>query len=278
VQLGVYTARQGESSGLESAATLDAYIGRTGHHPAILHDYRNITDPLLTDAEIANVKAHATTPMITWQLYRSGWEGPTIPLADVARGVYDSYIDAACALALEQPFKILIRFAHEMNGDWYGWGKQPGEYVAAFRRVAGRLRAAPNVRTVWCPNVDYGNYPIRPYWPGANFVHWMALDGYNWGPGGGPGKWQTLREVFEPSYRTLQGLSQRPIMLGEVASVEAGGDKNTWIRGGFLRAIPNHLPRIKAAVWYDRPQERDWRVDSSPAALDAWRTVVRKLT
>ena len=63
--------------------------------------------------------------MVTWQLYKSGWSGPTISLSDIAAGDYDSDLRRAADLAKGLPFEVMIRFGHEMNGDWYPWSGQP---------------------------------------------------------------------------------------------------------------------------------------------------------
>lgn len=114
---------------------------------------------------------------------------------------------------------VMVRFAHEMNGSWYPWAQKPGEYVRAFREVAGAVRAAPASVTVWSPN-DGGGYPFSggsyeaqpgtpefaeldtnsdgvlneaddmysPYYPGDDVVDWVGLslyhfgDVYPWGP------------------------------------------------------------------------------------------------
>jgi hypothetical protein len=40
--------------------------------------------------------------------------------------------------------QVLVRFGHEMNGNWYAWGQQPGHFVAAFRIMAAVVRKTPN--------------------------------------------------------------------------------------------------------------------------------------
>ena len=278
IKLGVYTAQQGQAGAPEDAGVLDSYAAMVGRKPDIVMDYSNITDPLLTPTEVSNLAARGETPLVTWQLFRSGWDGPTIPLQDIAAGQYDSYLRRAADAARNMPFgEILIRFAHEMNGTWYGWSGNPSAYVNAWRRVVTvfRQQNATNVKFVWSPNVDYGNYPFSGYFPGDSWVDYVALDGYNWGTTGqGPGHWQSLYSVFKSSYDQLTRLSSRPVMIAEISSSETGGSKAAWIREGFLRTIPSQFPRIAAVIWFSRIQEDDWRIDSSAASLEAYREVV----
>ena len=278
IKLGVYTAAQGQLGAPEDAGWLDNYAATVGRNPDIVMDYSNVTDPLLTGREISNLQARGETPMVTWQLFQSGYGGPTISLDELAAGNYDSYLHKAAALAKTLPFEVMIRFGHEMNGDWYGWSGNPTGYVNAWRHVVGVFRqdGATNVKWVWSPNVDYnGSYPFASYFPGDSWVDYVALDGYNWGTAGqGPNRWESLYEVFASSYAKITQLSSKPVIIAETSSSEAGGNKADWIRDGFLKTIPQKFPRVSAVLWFDRNAEEDWRINTSSASLAAYREVV----
>ena len=108
-----------------------------------------------------------------------------------------------------QGVPVVVRFAPEMNGHWYGWGQQPTAYVAAFRRIAAAVHAgAPGSAVMWAPAYG-GGYPFTvhlrdpadeavldvdldgavtrdddpyaPYWPGADAVDWVGLSLFHWG-------------------------------------------------------------------------------------------------
>lgn len=283
IRLGVYSGASGKSTALESAAVLDDYIAKVGRPPAYVHDYGNVTDPLLTPSELENLRSHGTGLMMTWQLFKAGWSGDVITLPDITAGRYDEQLRSAAREAKALPFEVMIRFAHEMNGDWYPWrpggpaGNVGSNYVDAWRHIVSVFRAegATTVKWVWSPNVDYdGTYPFASYFPGDEWVDYVALDGYNWGTSGqGPNKWQSLGDVFSSAYAKLTQMSSRPVMIAETSSSEAGGDKAAWIRQGMLAEIPQKLPRVTDVVWFDRSQELDWRIDSSSASLAAYREV-----
>jgi beta-mannanase len=60
--------------------------------------------------------------------------------AQIAGGRYDAYAATWAKQAAAYNRHFLIRFAHEMNGDWYPQsvgqsGGTPDDYVAAYRRV-----------------------------------------------------------------------------------------------------------------------------------------------
>jgi hypothetical protein len=179
-----------------------------------------------------------------------------------------------------------------MNGGWYCWGvgvngNTPQSFINAWRRIHGifQQEGATNVLWVWSPNFDDGGaYQITPYFPGESYVDWMGLSGYNWFPiyGSGPRSFNTL---FNTSYATLASLSQKPIMIAEFASNEAGDGgfiKANWIADALSTAIPGK-PRIKAIVWFNVTVPHAdgtayWPIDSTVLARSAFAQAVRSAT
>jgi hypothetical protein len=110
--------------------------------------------------------------------------------------------------------------------------------------------------------------PIRRFYPGDHFVDWAGLDGYNWG---GPFEWKSFRTLFSASYRKLLKITNRPLMLGEVGCGEYGGNKGRWLRLMLRRDLPR-MTHIRAVLWFDQIDPKgDLRVDTSGAALRAFR-------
>ena len=266
---------------------IGAYTALVGAAPRIImwyQDWNPDWSTALIDQRMVNaVTSRGAIPMITWQpqIGAGGVNQPAYALRNIATGAFDSFIwrSAREAAAYGKPF--YLRFAPEMNGHWASWGagvdgNTPADFVAAWRHVVGIFRAAGanNAIWVWAPNVNTaGKYPFPAYFPGNSWVDWVGLDGYNWGVSS-DSRWLTLGQVFASSYATITRLSDRPLMISETGSATKGGDKGSWITQGFLNEIPTLLPRVRAVIWFDRDKEKDWRVNSSPAALRAWRQVV----
>jgi hypothetical protein len=61
----------------------------------------------------------------------------------------------------------------------------------------------------------------------------------------------------------------KPIMIGEMASSESGGDKAEWI-DAIIPTLESKYPLIKGLVWFDINKETDWRISSSSAAETAF--------
>jgi hypothetical protein len=263
IRLGVFNPG-GPSNG-ESA---NAYLANVGRPADIAMWYHDFGHTLLTSEERAALQASGQTPLVTWEPYGQS-------LTDIAAGRYDSYVRESARVAKAWGGELMLRFAHEMNGDWYPWNGSPSAYVSAWQHLVTVFReeGVSNVRWVWAPNVDsYGAMPFSQYFPGEEWVDYVGLDGYNFGDVS-DNRWRSLKDVFATSYATLTQLSSRPVIITETSSSEAGGDKAAWIREGFLSTIPQEFPRVAAVVWFNKSQEGDWRIDSSTGALEAFREV-----
>jgi hypothetical protein len=277
IVLGVYTA-----GAPGSPTALNAFAALIARRASLVMWYRGWNAPLIVPREINNVTSRGAAPMITWEPfdYRDPTQDP-YPLNGIASGKFDRYIRASAKAAAAYRRPLLVRFAEEMNGNWVPWGAHvngntPALYIAAWRRIVRIFRAdgATNVRWVWAPNIVPGGAPFAAYYPGSAWLDWVALDGYNWGRAHWPG-WQSLAEVFGASYGRLTALSRKPVMIAETASTELGGDKARWILQGLLQELPSRLPRVRAVVWFNRDGDADWRVNSSPSALRAFRQVAK---
>jgi len=225
------------------------------------------------------VRARGAQPMITWEPWDPSSGSATQPaysLGSIIAGNYDAYITRWATEVKTWGQPLWLRFAHEMNGNWYPWaegvnGNSPGQYVAAWRHVHDIFQAkgVTNVTWVWNPNVIMGSTPsLASLYPGDAYVNWVGADGYNWGTTRSWSSWQSFDSVFGPTLSALQQISTRPIVIGETASTEVGGDKAAWVNQFFGSLAAQ--PRIKAFVWFNLNKETDWRIESSSAAKAAF--------
>lgn len=266
-------------------ALLDAVASQIGRMPAIVLWYQAwggnyaTFDPSL----LQTIAARGAMPMITWEPWSpsGGLDQPAYQLSAIARGDQDAYIDTWANGIAAYGGPVYLRFAHEMNGSWYPWaagvnGNSSVNYIAAWRHVHDRFAAAgaTNVRWVWSPNVVFpGSTPLDSLYPGDAYVDWVGLDGYNWGTSQSWSSWQSLGDVFAPSYAELTALTAKPIIITETASSESGGDKAAWIDEGLRTHLPEWFPNVRAIVWFNQPKETDWQIDSSTTSLDTFRQI-----
>ncbi|HXU70480.1 MAG TPA: glycosyl hydrolase [Polyangia bacterium] len=220
--------------------------------------------------------AEKTLPLITWE--------PHWPLDDIIAGTYDDIFHMRAQGLRDLGVDILLRWGHEMNGNWYPWAGAnnggasggPAKYIAAYHHVHDLFVAdgATNVYWVWCPLV--ADVPAESwnhwtnYYPGDDYVDWVGLDAYNWGNSSSCCTWQSFGDLVTDLYGDYAG--KKPLILAETASAEVGGNKAAWIDDMHAQ-LKTTFTGIKAVVWFDINKETDWRIDSSPTALAAYQAM-----
>ena len=151
-------------------------------------------------------------PLISWEPWDYRKESPIVSLrgdqpayslANIVNGDYDRYIRSWAKGVKGLGYTIALRFAHEMNGNWYPWGvftngNDSREYVRAWRHVHGIFTSvgATNVIWVWSPNIIWNTFThLSSLYPGNNYVDWIGLSGYY----GTPGmlSYQSFNQVFD---------------------------------------------------------------------------------
>jgi len=194
---------------------------------------------------------------------------PAYSLASTISGAHDRLITRWADQVAAWGRPIMLRFAPEMNGSWNPWsegvnGNVAGQYVQAWRRVHDIFAHAKalNVDWVWDPSVDFrGSTPLAALYPGNAYVDVVRVDGYNWGTSRAGSVWQSPAQVFAPAVSVLRRITDRPIVLCEVASTGDGGNKAQWITEFF--AYLRRAPAIRGFVWFDLDKETELRVQSS---------------
>ncbi len=290
-------AAQPRARSPEAAIALGVYIDGLPANPRLLDDFEALTgqradiahwyqpwgytngayQPVLDPAALAAITARGATPMITWEAW-----GPPAKLSTIVAGSFDATIDgwARELKAFGKP--IYLRPFHEMNNPAYPWsvgqnGNSAADAVAAWRYVHERFdrMGASNVVWVWSPNTENDQVLFSDIYPGDEYVDWLGVDGYNGGLELSWGGWRSPQEVFQRSFAALVALSPaKPIMIAETGSVETGGSKARWIDELF-GLLPRLYPNLRAIVWFQADTsargEADWRVETSDAALAAFR-------
>jgi mannan endo-1,4-beta-mannosidase len=236
-------------------------------------------------AQAAAIAARGSVPEISWEPWDAS-KGirsaqPRYRLVRIIRGDFDAHIRrwADAIAAYELP--VRLRFAHEMNGDWYPWaetanGNHAGEYARAWRHVRGIFdgAGARNVTWVWSP---VAGTVRRDEYPGSDQVDVLGLSGFNGGSGLFRGRWRSFAVSFGPTLDAVHALDPRkPVELSEVSSSEVGGSKAAWIRGMFEQI--RRRPWIRALVWFNLRKETDWRIESSPSAQRAFADGISRIS
>lgn len=209
------------------------------------------------DNALHNMHKAQLIPMITWEPWLSAFvnqngKEPKSSLALITSGAFDSYIRAWARGAVRHGKPILLRLAHESTNPQYPWASAYGNTMQDYKAFWKHVRAifqsegAQNVAFVWTP---YG-LNEQEYYPGDDLVDWIGLDLFNYGGHSVQGTWMdfySLAKLYVDQYRTLG----KHLMLAEVATSSAGGNKADWIRD-MLRSLCNQeLPELRAIVFFD---------------------------
>jgi beta-mannanase len=246
--------------------------------------------PALDTEALGRAAARGAIPLVTWELFgrRSGLD--VARLTNITSGHFDAYIDSWAIGLKNYGRPIYLKFMHEMNGHWFPWsagvnGNTAQDVINAWRYVHDRFTraGATNVLWVWCPNQEenFGTYTFYPFshlYPGSGYVDWFGVDGFNWGTSRPGSYWAWPNDLFRYSFQRFAALDpSRPIMIAETGSAEVGGNKATWITRLYTD-LPQEFPAVRAIVYFNddgTPRgEPDWRVTTSNAALQAFRTAI----
>ncbi len=265
----------------EEFDTLEFTLGRD----ATMRGYFKGWDTPFDTARVISSWQRGEVPVMTWESRPLATaDDPTdYSLRRIINGDFDEYITtyAHDIAALGLPF--VLRFDHEMNGNWYRWAEPDphfdnakGDYIAAWHHIHDLFEAAGANRFVvwlWSPNrVDnLSRLPVMDnYYPGRDYVDWVGMTGY-YRPGDGTA---TFAATYDKTLAELRRVAPgAPILLSEVGATETGGKKADWIRSFFPGLAAN--PDIAGFVWFNYAVSQnavtnDWRLNSTADVFDAF--------
>jgi beta-mannanase len=211
--------------------------------------------------------------------------GPNDSAPNILSGKHDAYLHQWAKDAAVDGRPFMLRMAWEANGFWYPWSysgekaqSTPQQFLQMWRYVHHIFAAegAHSVKWVWCANVLGG--PIGDFtaaYPGDEYVDYVGLDGYNFGPAQKGNHWQSFGECFKRSYDVMTALTSKPLIICETACAETGGDKAVWVTAAFSNEIPNTMPKIIGVIWFNENPKAGWTIDSSRAALTAFQAIAQ---
>ncbi|KAH6565842.1 hypothetical protein BASA50_000064 [Batrachochytrium salamandrivorans] len=277
--------------------------------------------------------------LLTWHVWQvsltGGMFGLTIQpsmIDNTPMEILDRFAQALRDLNAKYGVPILLRYGHEMNGDWTKYGYQPTAYRSGFIKMAKLVRQYTNMTAmVWGPNlgvtypfltseavvkmptmqtnpadfrlldtnhdgkVDSFDDPYDPYYPGDEWVDWVAISLYyypdsNTGYNGIPpanyfrdnlhGSGENIPNI-NPLILNDNGLhdfytrfvkdKNKPLMIPETSapyiSSQPANSPEVDIKRNWWNQIYDYAkdhPMLKAAVFFEElkvdDEVRDWRM------------------
>ncbi len=168
----------------------------------------------------------------------------------IIAGKYDFYLRMLAQQIHAFGKPVWLTFDHEMNGNWYPWGKgwvTPAQYVAAWRHVVRVIRpVAPNALWIWAPHAvltgaSWGG-PVRDWYPGDDYCTAVGLDGYD--------TWlkDSFATVFQPTVNAVRQFTRKPVLIAETG-IATSLPRSYLLRDLFRGVRENHLA---AVIWFDQ--------------------------
>jgi hypothetical protein len=234
-----------------------------GKHPAFLTVYLPWGAPLSSvSAWITQVNAVTGRKLlyIDWTLA----QGATTT-HDMASGTQDTYIISVARELKAYRGAVLVRlFGGEFNGSWWK-NVSPranphlttADFVNAWRRVAGLVKAAGavNVSWAWIPNafppdaVPWVDSNLAAYYPGDDVVDWTGADLYDNLPVSDlDGAYAFATAHSKPFF-----LAEWGVRHGDSTLTPAGDQ--AWIETVF--AYVRSHPAVKASAYFDYKAQQD---------------------
>jgi Glycosyl hydrolase family 26 len=266
-----------------SRTEIEAFSRRAGARPTVLQFFVKWNQEFRPDAVAMSYRQQAL-PVLSWEPWvgpRYGESQPAFALRKISGGTYDPYISSFATAVRAQRWPVAIRFAHEMNGNWYPWsesrsGNHPGDYVRAWRHVHDVFArvGATNVIWVWSPNIirPVPDVSLRALYPGDKYVDWAGMVGYGVHE-------RTAAETFDPTIAVLRTFTRKPVLITETGA-QPGPTKAPWTASLFPW-LRQHRDVI-GFVWFElSPAEgakADWRFTADPRTEKAFHAGILKST
>lgn len=228
-------------------------------------------------------------------------------LQKIIDGVYDRELRAWARAAKEDDIPLLMDFAVEPNGNWFGWSGifngadtkdgygDPNYYDGAERyRDAYRhiidLFNEEDVRNVtWFFHADIHSMPDEPwnqpklYYPGDAYIDWVGISLYG-AMSPNESSWEMFDEILEQGYQSILDISsEKPFALLEfgVTDHDPLGSKALWLENAFETILAGEYINFKAiSYWHENWEEEDGsiaslRVDSSPESEAMFKSYIK---
>jgi hypothetical protein len=279
---------------LQTGALWGAYVPPDGHNgatqrEAIAHFEAEIGRKVVLDrrftlwdeawptrADLAS-RDEGRVQILSWSAMRV--DGEVATWRDIAAGAYDDQIRAKAQAVKDYGAPLFFTFHHEPENDHWAGGTAR-DFVAAWRRIHDIWtldEGVTNVSWTWIMMAWTFEKDLDPekWFPGRDYVDWVAADGYNWhGCAGHDGPWRSVGDIFDKFVEWARNNAPgRDVMIAEWGSGEDPDQppdperKAEWFRQGLTWFETQ--PLVKAISYFNAaptPSCARW-IDTSPEAL-----------
>jgi beta-mannanase len=269
-----------------SASTFQTIAKTAGVSPDMVEYYVNWKAGFDRTA-VLDAYAEGAIPLITWEPFAglAGSQAADVnqsaySLATVIDGAHDAYIKSFATAVQAAKVPVVLRFAHEMNGDWYPWsegvnGNTPGQYAQAWRHIWTIFQqvGATNVIWDWAPNILRGatNTDLAELYPGDAYVDWVGVTGYE-------DHETTPQSLFDPTLQSIRAFTAKPLLISETGAQP--GSRKAEFTSNFLAWLRGQKD-VVGFVWSEMTTSQgagaDWGFDADSGTLAVFRVGIQNV-
>jgi beta-mannanase len=174
---------------------------------------------------------------------------------DIYQGKYDYKLNQLFEVIKKFGNPVFLRLGYEFDKkDKYN----PNNFVKAWQYIVDKYRKEKNINiaNVWCACPYKGTSPVKPYYPGDNYVDWFGIDIFS------KRHFANSKNLQTEKFLELAKKHKKPMMIGESSPARTGVDKgqkswDEWFKA-YFEWIENH-PIIKAFCYINWDWEKDWK-------------------
>ena len=226
-------------------------------------------------------------------------------LEKIINGNFDRELRLWAKEAKKDNIPIIMDFALEMNGNWFGWsgifnGKDTKagygnvshydgaeRYRDAYRHIIDIFREEDVNHITWFfhPTVmttpkEAWNAPVH-YYPGDDYIDWIGISLYGaFHPG--ENYWDSFREILSDNYRSILEIStKKPFAILELGVTDHHtlGSKDVWLKEAFDTILSQDYVHFDAITYWHENWDNNGiltslRIDSSVKTLKSFRSAI----
>lgn len=281
----------------DSPDTYAGFKASVGTAPAVWSvwaDWADGNSSFPTDV-VNQLRADGTVPLIFWQPVGTNRPPghPTAPplqescgvdYSKIISGKWDTYIHQWAQQAVGMG-RILVRFAHEMDGGWFPFGvtrcqNTADKFKTMWKHVVKifRTEGATNVKFVWSPL--NASTKAKALYPGNKWVDYVGFTSFNWGSYKNT-SWKNMINGVKSVTNGLKSYAgTKPWILAETGSIptQPGHSRPSWLTTGY-NAIYSQIPNIKIIMYFNvdmtnlAHHQPNWQLNTADD-LNAYRSLL----
>ncbi|MEI6093450.1 MAG: glycosyl hydrolase [bacterium] len=177
---------------------------------------------------------------------------------------------------------VFLRFAHEMNGNWYPWSgyqnqKRGSSYIKTWHKVHDVItKYSGNTKIQWIWSINAEDVPSeewnepKNYYPGDEYVNIIGIDGYNF-------KDRSFGNIFNKQIKYLRtNFKNKTIFITEISSSSSENNRSKWLKDFFYK-FSRKYSDIPLFIWFDVNKETNWNLNAEQSSIDAFKTGLKTL-